>query len=470
MSAAAAIPQPTIWGLGPAELHARFWASRGVQVVHAGEPTPLTDQAELYLLTDRRTLAIFRVAGLLDTLGWLGRCLFVLRLRDRRDHGYHEEVDAYTDGRFRAFRRVYGRDDHRVTRVAFTTDRELAALWRQQPDARTAWRVVLDQTPRYARHAARVPASVYDAGDPGEVARFVRDLASAWKRPDATISRITPSNGSIWADPTAQIAPSASLVGPLWIGAGRTIPDGAAAVGPAVVWDAPGSRPENGAVQWLDLEPLSPPQILRFDPPPPFSKILKRAFDIVFAALVLLITAPIAALVALAIWIEDGRPIFFVHRRETIGGRPFGCIKFRSMRRDAERLKADLAARNQADGPQFFIEDDPRLTRAGRFIRKYQLDELPQFLNVLRGEMSVVGPRPSPYNENQYCPGWREARLSVRPGVTGLWQVRRTRAQGSDFQEWIRYDIEYVERQSFWFDLSLIVQTAMMVVRRFINP
>jgi len=100
------------------------------------------------------------------------------------------------------------------------------------------------------------------------------------------------------------------------------------------------------------------------------------------------------------------------------------------MRKDAEELKAKLKAQNQADGPQFFIDNDPRLTSVGKVLRKYNLDELPQFINVLRGHMSVVGPRPSPRHENQYCPPWREARLSVRPGITGLWQIHRTRVRG----------------------------------------
>ena len=167
----------------------------------------------------------------------------------------------------------------------------------------------------------------------------------------------------------------------------------------------------------------------------------------------------------LAIWLEDGRPFFFGHARETVGGREFPCIKFRSMRKDADVVKAQLAAANQADGPQFFMERDPRLTRVGRFIRKTNIDELPQFLNVLAGHMSIVGPRPSPRAENQFCPAWREARLSVRPGVTGLWQVRRTRRKGCDFQEWIQFDLEYVDKGDWRMDLSIIFQTLWIVIR-----
>jgi lipopolysaccharide/colanic/teichoic acid biosynthesis glycosyltransferase len=112
------------------------------------------------------------------------------------------------------------------------------------------------------------------------------------------------------------------------------------------------------------------------------------------------------------------------------------------------------------------MENDPRITRVGRVLRKYHLDELPQFFNVLVGDMSVVGPRPSPRKENQFCPPWREARLSVRPGITGLWQVCRTRRAGSDFQEWIKYDLEYVERRTFWLDMKIIAQTVWQILHR----
>jgi lipopolysaccharide/colanic/teichoic acid biosynthesis glycosyltransferase len=136
------------------------------------------------------------------------------------------------------------------------------------------------------------------------------------------------------------------------------------------------------------------------------------------------------------------------------------------MRKDSEEIKARLMAQNQADGPQFFIKNDPRLTKVGAFIREYQIDELPQLFNIVKGDMRVVGPRPSPFKENQYCPPWREARLSVRPGLTGLWQISRTREEGNDFQEWIKYDIRYVEKQSFWLDLWIIWRTIVLLVKR----
>ena len=220
-------------------------------------------------------------------------------------------------------------------------------------------------------------------------------------------------------------------------------------------------------VIWSDLEPTSNLTTARTTPHASSVLLLgKRAFDIVFALAALVMTLPLYPLVMLAIWLEDGQPFFFAHRRETIGGRDFGCLKFRSMRKDADTMKQHLRAANQADGPQFFIAEDPRLTRVGRVIRKYNIDELPQFINVLLGHMSVVGPRPSPYSENQFCPSWREARLSVRHGITGLWQLRRTRQPGRDFQEWIKYDLEYVQNVSCWLDLLIILRTIRLLLGR----
>jgi lipopolysaccharide/colanic/teichoic acid biosynthesis glycosyltransferase len=228
-----------------------------------------------------------------------------------------------------------------------------------------------------------------------------------------------------------------------------------------VIWDDPNGRPATDTIEWQNIQPTTP------DPPEPAlprsgslaDRAAKRIFDVGFALCAIAGSLPLYPLIMLAIWLEDGRPFFFAHRRETVGGREFPCVKFRSMRKDAEQLKAVLKAKNQADGPQFYMENDPRLTRIGALLRKYNLDELPQFFNVLVGDMSVVGPRPSPRHENQYCPPWREARLSVRPGITGLWQVKRTRRTGTDFQEWIKYDIEYVERHSLWFDFQIIYET-----------
>ena len=126
----------------------------------------------------------------------------------------------------------------------------------------------------------------------------------------------------------------------------------------------------------------------------PRVRVAKRAIDLLASAAGIAVTLPLYPIIIAAIRIEDNGPIFFAHKRETLGGREFGCLKFRSMRPDAEEIKKRLQAVNQADGPQFFMENDPRLTRTGRILRKYNLDELPQFWNVLTGDMSIVGPRP----------------------------------------------------------------------------
>jgi lipopolysaccharide/colanic/teichoic acid biosynthesis glycosyltransferase len=181
---------------------------------------------------------------------------------------------------------------------------------------------------------------------------------------------------------------------------------------------------------------------------------------------VLILFSPVMVLIAVLVMAEDGMPVFFGHTRQKKGGHDFKCWKFRTMRRNAESLVAELQAMNKADGPQVFIENDPRVTRIGSVLRRCQLDELPQFWNVLLGDMSIVGPRPSPERENQFCPAWREMRLSVRPGITGLWQVERTRTPGEDFQEWIKYDIEYVRSASSLLDLKIMFKTAWQIIGR----
>ena len=462
--------EQTLWGLNAQDLHARYWASRGVQVVNPGRASELVQSAELYLLADPRMLALFRLAPVLETMAWAKPTIFNIRLTDSRQIGYREEVVTDEQGKFVKFRRAYQGANHRVAHIVLTTDVEIAKLWQNASDVHAARAELRLTVPRRERYAGRLAGKVYNADEPDETVRFMRDLVRDWRRPDATIDRIKRLADRVWADTSANVSAAASLVGPLWIGAGRTVDASTSAVGPSVMWDRPEARPPRGEVHWMDLESLTPPPaVLPAVFVPRWAKLAKRTFDVVFSAAALVGSLPLYPLIIAAILLEDGRPIFFSHERETINGREFGCLKFRSMRKDAEEIKKRLQAENQADGPQFFIENDPRLTRVGRFLRKYQLDEVPQFWNVLRGDMSIVGPRPSPNKENQFCPGWREARLSVRPGVTGLWQIRRTRAKDTDFQEWIRYDLEYVENQSFWYDLSIVARTVGMILRGFIK-
>jgi lipopolysaccharide/colanic/teichoic acid biosynthesis glycosyltransferase len=153
--------------------------------------------------------------------------------------------------------------------------------------------------------------------------------------------------------------------------------------------------------------------------------------------------------------------VFYAELRETIGGRLFRCWKFRTMRIGADAEQRRLADKNQMDGPQFKIHADPRITRLGRWLRKVSIDELPQLYNVLIGDMSLVGPRPSPFRENQICVPWRQARLSVRAGITGLWQVCREDRRKGDFHQWINYDVMYVRHLSFMVDLRIVIATVI---------
>ncbi len=200
-----------------------------------------------------------------------------------------------------------------------------------------------------------------------------------------------------------------------------------------------------------------------------YARCLKRTVDIILSALVLIVFAPVAPFIALAIKLSSKGPIFYKAIRQGLHGKNFPCLKFRTMHVGAEGMQEKLRVLNEADGPQFVISDDPRMSKVGRFLRETYIDEIPQFLSVLFGHMSVVGPRPSPESENIQCPFWRDARLSVRPGITGLWQVCRTRKQNKDFQEWIHYDIEYVRNLSIKLDLKICWMTAKKMFVNFIR-
>jgi lipopolysaccharide/colanic/teichoic acid biosynthesis glycosyltransferase len=200
-----------------------------------------------------------------------------------------------------------------------------------------------------------------------------------------------------------------------------------------------------------------------------YARAIKRIADIIVASIVLIIFAPVLPFIALAVKLSSKGPVFFKDMRQGLHGKSFACLKFRTMLVGADTMQEKLRSLNEADGPQFVISDDPRMSRVGRFLRETYLDEIPQFLSILLGHMSLVGPRPSPESENVLCPFWRDARLSVRPGLTGLWQVCRTRQPMKDFQEWINYDIEYVRNLSLRLDLWLCWKTAQKMFLNFVR-
>lgn len=200
-----------------------------------------------------------------------------------------------------------------------------------------------------------------------------------------------------------------------------------------------------------------------------YVRCIKRITDCVLAIIVLILFAPLIPFIALAIKLSSPGPVFFKDKRQGLHGREFNCLKFRTMVVGAEKIQEKLKAVSHVDGPQFKMVNDPRLSAVGAFLRETYIDEIPQFFNVLLGQMSVVGPRPSPESENTLCPYWRDARLSVRPGITGLWQICRTRVPMKDFQEWILYDTEYVRNLSLKMDMWICWKTTKKLVNEFIN-
>ena len=191
---------------------------------------------------------------------------------------------------------------------------------------------------------------------------------------------------------------------------------------------------------------------------------VKRVFDFVMAALILLVISPFLALIAAAIKFTSPGPVLYRSMRPGIGGKPFACFKFRTMYDDAEHRQDELEQHNEMDGVLFKIKDDPRVTRVGRLLRRWSLDELPQLFNVLRNEMSLVGPRPLPQRDYDRLEDWHRKRYLVLPGMTGLWQVSG-RAE-LDFDELVRLDFLYLERWSVFLDLSIMLKTVPAVFRR----
>ncbi|GIW78016.1 MAG: hypothetical protein KatS3mg104_3079 [Phycisphaerae bacterium] len=458
----------TIWGLDPIQLHSYYWASFGVQVVRQGEPSQIVPHAELYLLTAPNILPMFKLKSVINPLEWVEPHLLTIRLHDTREKPYKERVISSESDRFLKFERLYDASSGRQARIMLTPEKELAELWMAAPDPITGYRRLKRFVPQQDRMVLRLNGKTFDRSSDEEIAAFLSELVREWRRPDSTISRAKNRDGNgVWIDPDSYVADGARLLGNVWVGAGRKINPGEVIVGPTVMWDDPSCRPAPPVIDWMTIEPTEPPQDINVQPAATNRYLIaKRMIDIIFSTFALIVTLPFFPVIMLAIWIEDGRPFFFGHLRETRGGREFRCWKFRSMKNGAEKMNDIIAQLNQVDGPQVYIENDPRITKVGRFLRKYNLDEFPQFWNVIKGDMSIVGPRPSPRKENQYCPAWREARLSVRPGITGLWQIRRTRNKGADFQEWIKYDLEYVENMSLSLDLKIIYKTVEQVIRK----
>lgn len=452
-----------IWGLDATEIHDAYWASMGVSCVRLGSGAGPDRGADVFLLLEPGQLVVFDLREIAETLLWNAADLTRVQIVESVKDGYRERLVLAPDGSVARISRSY-KAERTVSGQALVVQRRSdAQIWadsRTQSEAIGAMRALR----RLRIDMIDCAGQRFDAATPSDGERAIRAISAVWAHPERVIEGIEPLADGIYGLEGDALAADDRCVGPLWLGR-RADRARTEAIGPAVIWDA-GEAP---SVRVRPISELFSPNADRtareshgrsdwYDP-------FKRILDFVLALAALVVLSPVILAIAAAVAIDDGFPVFFGHRRQARGGRTFRCWKFRTMRRNAEALVAELRKQNLCDGPQVFIKDDPRVTRVGKVLRKLQCDEFPQFWNVLVGDMSLVGPRPSPENENQFCPAWREKRLSVRPGITGLWQVMRTRAPGKDFQEWIQYDIEYVERKSPMLDARILVMTVMNVLR-----
>lgn len=318
----------------------------------------------------------------------------------------------------------------------------------------------------------------------------------------------------VWMGKDVKISPKAYLLGPIVIGDGCTIEDWAQIIGPAVIGNrcrisqeiliresillngiylSSGSKieysiigentnvPNNSHIKnmialnglkigdanlipsdygvkgTVDLSGITPVTHNVY-------KITKRIMDVVLSAGGIILLLPLFLLIAIILKIDSPGPLFYTQMRCGIKGKLFGMIKFRTMVANAEELHKELISKKDIDGPMFKLVNDPRVTRFGNVLRKTSLDELPQLFNVLKGEMSLVGPRPLIMDEMKFSPSWRDIRLKVKPGITGLWQVQG-RSEAS-FHDWIRYDVYYVKNQSLWLDIKILFKTVKVVLRK----
>jgi lipopolysaccharide/colanic/teichoic acid biosynthesis glycosyltransferase len=421
---------------------------------------------------------------------------------ERHGEGTKEYVDADSSGRVRAIQRYYDS-------VTWPFAAGVAASLVPVACLRVSFELPLGTLPRLRKvlGSEGVPsrdlpleAGAVNLGtEQGLLSmneRLVLDLASRAPARDGL-------NVSMHAGSGVRLHPTASVVGPVVLHDGAELEEGATVIGPAVVGPrarigvratvaqcvvgrgqtvTPGAMLRHRVYLGdLDDEPVPgpPPGVPEateswekptFDlaadaPRRSVYPALKRAIDATAAAAGLLLFSPLGLLIAALIKLESRGPIHFGHLREGMGGRPFRCWKYRTMYTGADVQQRKLARMNQMDGPQFKMDRDPRRTRTGRLLAATNLDEVPQLWNVLVGQMSLVGPRPSPFRENQVCVPWRDSRLSVRPGITGLWQVCRHDRHKGDFHQWIYYDLLYVRNVSPWLDLKILALTLLSLVR-----
>lgn len=476
------IASPQLWGLSARDLHAAFWHARGVQIVRRGEKQPLQNAAELYLLLEPSSMVLFSLSELTSRLTWHNALVTRIRLVDESDERYFEQVELDENGCVLRISRRYRPRHQGSSQVVLTRSRRLARLWMAATSRREGWVRVRGAVQWERVDHWRCAGKVYSTETAKSERAFIDELVKRWSNPGQSIEGIEEIEPGVWGMGNANLARGCVRIGPLWLGAAA---DGAIGnshatsclVGPSWLGDVTNAVADDVAVDEhsasiVEVKPISEveeDQLSEGVRTPrrrgqPVYFLCKRCFDIIVSGIGLAVLLPVMLLVSVMVLLEDGWPILFGHKRQGRGGRVFTCWKFRTMIRNAEQIAEALNEYNVCDGPQVFIQDDPRVTRVGKMLRPAHLDELPQLWNVFIGQMSLVGPRPSPDGENQFCPAWRDIRLSVRPGITGLWQLNRTREPGEDFQEWIKFDIRYVRNASFLYDMIILAKTAKVVL------
>jgi lipopolysaccharide/colanic/teichoic acid biosynthesis glycosyltransferase len=430
------------------------------------------------------------------------RCVKYLVAREHHNEGTKEYVDADSSGHVRAIQRYYDS-------VTWPFASGVAAALVPVACLRVAFELPLGSLPRLRRvlGSEGVPSRDLPLERGAVNLGTERGLLAMNEHMVLDLVRRAPAGeglrSSLLAGSGVRIHPSATFVGPVVLQDGAEVEEGATVIGPAVV--GPGARVGVRATVAQCVigegQHVTPGEMLRHrvfvgdpddepelalglgsseaaedwenpafglsveTPRRSFYPRLKRAIDATAAAVGLLLLSPLYLFVSALIKLESKGPIHFGHLREGMGGRSFRCWKYRTMITGADVQQRKLARQNQMDGPQFKMDRDPRRTRVGRVLTATNLDEIPQLWNVLVGQMSLVGPRPSPFRENQICIPWREGRLSVRPGITGLWQICRHDRHKGDFHQWIYYDLLYVRNLSLWLDLKIMALTFLSFAR-----
>ncbi len=459
-------PGPRIWGLDVVEIHDAFWRSQGVQCVRREEDLELQAGSDLFMLMEPGQCAVFDLTQLANAMVWNQAPLSRIRVMDTR-RSYVERIVVNPNDELVRVSREYGDHHAGSCRVLLTRRPSLAQAWSECASRRQGWTELRRYIDWTRTDQYRIDGTLADGTNRDRSLKLLDSIVASWKDPSRAIEGVRELMPGVWGLEPEQLGSISHIISPAWIGfEGGRDRDGML-IGPCAALDE-GRIPPERRLRMIDVGDIRSgaenrrvgirkPELTAY-------LLAKRLIDMTVSFLILLALSPILLVVAIAVVADDGWPIFFGHKRQTRGGREFKCWKFRTMLNNAEAMVKDLQSDNLADGPQVFIRDDPRITRIGKVLRRFHLDELPQFWNVLTGDMSLVGPRPSPDKENQFCPAWREARLSVRPGITGLWQVERTRAPGLDFQEWIRYDIEYVNKASLLLDAKICIKTIQRTI------